>query len=149
MLRGDALGQVASSPTLRAMPYAGLDVGFLAFNVTRGPFADRALRRAMAASLDRSALVQSALDTLAYVAAGPAPRAIAGDAPSPVAFDRAAAARALDSAGWKAGADGMRARGGKPLTFSLLVPSSSATRVKLAVLVQEQLKQVGANVTIE
>jgi peptide/nickel transport system substrate-binding protein len=151
MLRGDGLAQVAAAPSLRAMPYPAMDIGFLAFNVTAAPFADRAVRRAIAASLDREALVRSALDTLAHVAAGPAPRALmaGATAPNATSFDRAAAARALDSLGWRAGPDGMRSRGGEPLAFGLLVPTTSATRARLAVLVQEQLKLVGARVTID
>ena len=74
MLRGDALTRVAAAPTLRTMPYASMDVGSLLFNVRGGLLADRALRRALGAALDRDALVRSALDTLAYVASGPAPR---------------------------------------------------------------------------
>src|SRR5437868_4443001 len=149
MLRGDALTKVATTPTLRTMPYASLDVGSLLFNVRGGLFADRAMRRAIGASLDRDALVRSALDTLAYVASGPAPRVLGGPPASHSPFDLAAAERTLDSLGWRAGADGVRARGGKPLAFSLLVPTTSAPRIRLAVLVQEQLKRVGAKVTIE
>jgi peptide/nickel transport system substrate-binding protein len=150
MLRGDALDKVAQSPTLRAMPYASLDVGYLLFNVRSRLFADRALRRALAASIDRDALVRSALDTLAYVASGPAPRALGGSTkPAGRAFDLAAAARTLDSLGWKMGPDSVRARNGRPLTFSLTVPTTSQTRIRLAVLLQAQLKQVGAKVTID
>ncbi|MBV9880299.1 MAG: peptide ABC transporter substrate-binding protein [Gemmatirosa sp.] len=150
MLRGDGLARVAATPTLRAMPYPALDVGYLAFDVTVAPFADRALRRAIASGLDRQALVRSALDTLAYVAAGPSPRALLGGAPiPPPTFEAGAAAHALDSLGWRLGADGVRVRNGKPLAFGLMVPSTSSTRVRLAVLIQEQLKQLGARVTIE
>jgi peptide/nickel transport system substrate-binding protein len=150
MVRGDALAKVAATPTLRAMPYASLDIGSLLFNVRGGLFADRALRRALAVALDRQALVRSALDTLAYVAAGPAPRALGGDTTAAwPKYDVAASERALDSLGWKKGADGMRARGGQPLAFGLLVPTTSQPRIRLAVLIQEQLKAVGARVTIE
>ena len=150
MLRGEALDKVAQSPTLRAMPYASLDVGYLLFNVRGGLFADRALRRALAASIDRDALVRSALDTLAYVASGPAPRALGGaTTPTGHALDLAAASRTLDSLGWRMGSDSVRAKGGRPLAFSLLVPTTSAVRQRLAVLMQAQLKQVGVRMTIE
>src|SRR5205085_11754016 len=95
------------------------------------------------------ALVRSALDTLAYVASGPAPRALGGAGAAPKSFDLAAAERTLDSLGWRAGPDGVRARSGKPLAFSLLVPTTSAPRIRLAVLVQEQLKRAGVQVNIE
>ncbi|AHG91258.1 ABC-type transporter, periplasmic subunit [Gemmatirosa kalamazoonensis] len=149
MLRGDAIGQVASKASLRAMPYASLDVGFLLFNVRGGMFADRALRRALAESIDREGLVRSALDTLAYVATGPAPRALDGKPHGAITHDLAAAARTLDSLGWRMGPDSVRAKSGKPLAFGLMVPTTSQVRIRLAVLLQEQLKQIGAKVTIE
>jgi len=58
-------------------------------------------------------------------------------------FDRARAAALLDSAGWRAGADGMRSRNGRPLRFGVLAPTSSAPRMRYAVLIQEQLKSIG------
>jgi peptide/nickel transport system substrate-binding protein len=64
-------------------------------------------------------------------------------------FDRAHAAALLDSAGWRAGADGIRAKNGRPLAFSLIVPTSSAPRMRYAVLIQEQLKSIGARMDIE
>ena len=62
---------------------------------------------------------------------------------------RQRAARTLDSLGWKRGADGLRARGKTPLAFALMVSSSSAIRLKIAVLLQEQWRKAGANVRIE
>jgi peptide/nickel transport system substrate-binding protein len=55
----------------------------------------------------------------------------------------------LDSLGWRRGPDGMRARGKTPLAFSLMVPSSSAVRQKVAVVLQEQWRQAGVKVRIE
>jgi peptide/nickel transport system substrate-binding protein len=43
----------------------------------------------------------------------------------------------------------MRTRNGRELTFSALVPSSSQARMRMAVLVQEQLRRVGVRVNIE
>jgi peptide/nickel transport system substrate-binding protein len=43
----------------------------------------------------------------------------------------------------------VRERGGVPLEFSVLVPTSSQIRQRLAGLVQEQLRALGARVTVE
>jgi peptide/nickel transport system substrate-binding protein len=59
------------------------------------------------------------------------------------------AARTLDSLGWKRGANGLRARGKTSLAFTLIVPNSSAIRMKIAVLLQEQWRKAGANVRVE
>jgi peptide/nickel transport system substrate-binding protein len=43
----------------------------------------------------------------------------------------------------------MRSRNGRPLQFTLSVPSSSKVRIGLAVLIQEQLRQAGVKVDVE
>jgi peptide/nickel transport system substrate-binding protein len=134
-----------------------LDYGYLAFNLgdaTRGKthpiFSNREARRALVMAVDRSALVTSVFDTLGMVAHGPVTRALStSDTTIGLPYDTAAAAKTLDSLGWKRGADGMRRRAAAPLAFSLMVPGSSAIRTRLAVLLQEQWRRMGAAVRIE
>ncbi|HUR00634.1 MAG TPA: peptide ABC transporter substrate-binding protein [Gemmatimonadaceae bacterium] len=134
-----------------------LDYGYVAFNLgdaTRGKvhplFSSRELRRALIMAADRPALVRSVFDTLAVVGHGPATRALATSDPTiGLPVDTAAAAKTLDSLGWKRGARNMRSKNGVPLAFALMVPSSSAIRMKFAVLLQEQWRQAGADVRIE
>ena len=149
--------QAAKDSALRVVAYSSFDYGFVRFNLHDGVsarphpiFGDRALRRALSMALDRRLLVKSVFDTLAHTGLGPFVRAqwTSDTTLAELPFDRAAAARALDSLGWRAGADGMRAKNGKPLEFTLLRPSSSKSRELLAVLIQEQLRQVGVSVKI-
>ena len=134
-----------------------LDYGYVAFNLRNannsgpGPIlGDRETRRALVMAADRSALVRSVFDALGLVAHGPATRIMAtSDTTIGLPYDPERASRTLDSLGWKRGADGMRARNGKPLAFSLMLPSSSSIRMKFAVLLQEQWRKAGANVRIE
>jgi peptide/nickel transport system substrate-binding protein len=134
-----------------------LDYGYVAFNLRNanntGPqpvLGDRETRRALVMAVDRSALVRSVFDTLGMVAHGPATRIMAtSDTTIGLPYDPVQASRTLDSLGWKRGADGSRARNGKPLAFSLMVPGSSAIRMKFAVLLQEQWRKAGATVRIE
>jgi peptide/nickel transport system substrate-binding protein len=160
ILRPDQLDQVRKTPTVQAKPYGGLDYGFLQLNL-RDPkrhaapnalFGDRALRRALAMSLDRASMVRNVYDTLASVPFGPAPRSlgIADSNIKQLPYDTAAAKHMLDSLGWRdTNGDGVRERNGVPLRFSIAVPSSSRPRQRFAVLLQEQLKRVGADVTID
>jgi peptide/nickel transport system substrate-binding protein len=160
VLRGEQLAQAEKTPTLQTKVYGGLDYAFLQFNL-RDPkhhaapnalFGDRALRRALAMSLDRPAMVRNIYDTLAAVPFGPAPRSlgIADTNIKQLPYDTAAAKRMLDSLGWRdSNGDGIRDRRGIPLRFSLAVPSSSRPRQRLAVLLQEQLKRVGVDVVID
>ncbi|MFL5563027.1 MAG: peptide ABC transporter substrate-binding protein [Gemmatimonadaceae bacterium] len=160
LLRGDQLEQAQKSPALQTKPYGGLDYAFLQFNL-RDPkrhaapnalFADRALRQALAMSLDRASMLKNVYDTLAAVPFGPAPRSlgIADTNIRQLPYDTVAAKRMLDSLGWRdTNGDGIRERRGVPLRFSIAVPSSSRPRQRFAVLIQEQLKRVGADVTID
>ena len=134
-----------------------LEYGYLAFNLgdaTRGKtnpvLGNRDVRRALVMATDRSLMVRSVFDTLGLVAHGPVTRALpTSDTTIGLPYDTARAARTLDSLGWKRGADGIRRRGEAKLAFSLMVPSSSAIRSKLAVLLQEQWRRAGVAVRIE
>jgi peptide/nickel transport system substrate-binding protein len=157
-LRGDGLQLVRGTPSLRTMAYPSLDQGYLAFNL-RAPgggahpiLADRAVRRALAGAIDRERVVRNVFDSAAVVRTVPAPHAIAGKVQEPLgpSYDPARAARELEAAGWRdSDGDGIRERGGRRLALRVLVHTTSAARRQLAVLLQEQLKQVGAEVTID
>lgn len=134
-----------------------LDYGYAAFNLRNasntGPhpiFGDRETRRALVMAVDRSAIVRNVFDTLGLVAHGPATRIMpTSDTTIGIPYGPEQAARTLDSLGWKRGTDGLRARGKTPLAFTLMVPSSSAIRTRIAVLLQEQWRKAGANVRVE
>lgn len=155
-----SVADIAKDSSLRILLSPGLDYNFVQFNL-RDPknnarphpvFADRTVRRAITAALDRRRMVQNAYDSLANVAVGPTVRAYPTTDTTlrHIPFSPAAARSDLDSAGWKdSNGDGVREKGGRRLEFSLLVPGSSRSRNSMAVLLQEQLKQIGARVNIE
>jgi peptide/nickel transport system substrate-binding protein len=159
-LRAENLGEVAKHPELRTKQYRGLGYGFAQFNL-RDPvnharphpiFGNRELRRALTMATDRAAIVRSVYDSLALPALGPTVRAYPTTDPAlpQIPFDLPRARAILDSLGWRdANGDGLRERNGRPLQFSLAVPSTSKARVRLAVLLQEQLRQAGVRVDVE
>lgn len=118
--------------------------------------ADRRIRRAIAASIDRRTVLAEvwrghALDSPTWI-----PPAVLGrhaDRVHGVRYDPAAAARLLDDAGFTPGADGMRAKHGRPLALLHVLgsPGDSDARdsVVAAELIQRQLRQVGVATTIE
>jgi peptide/nickel transport system substrate-binding protein len=68
---------------------------------------------------------------------------------APLPFDRAAAGRLLDQAGWvDTDGDGVRDREGRPLSFAILTADDQLRR-SVAEVVQSQLRQVGARVELE
>lgn len=56
------------------------------------------------------------------------------------------AERLLDEAGWKRGPDGIRAKGGKKLSFTLMTTAGNKTRELVQVYLQNGWKQVGIEV---
>ena len=157
-VRADMLPEIAKSKTERLIEYPGFKFGYMVFNM-RDPanpklphplFGNVAMRRALTMAVDRSSIVRNVFDSLAIPSIGPAVRAMATtDTTIPqIPYDPAGAARILDSLGWRLAADGIRVRDGKPLAFSIMVPSSSKDREKLAVLMQAQFKRVGARVNV-
>jgi len=159
-LSAENLPELARHPNLRAIILPSTDYAFLQFNLrdavrsTRPHplFGNRSLRRAVAMSIDRSALVRSALDTLGLVALGPTVRAFptTDTLISQIPFDTARASASLDSLGWsRRDGRGIRTKNGRELAFNLLVPTSSKNRRRLAVLLQEQLRRMGIRVDIE
>jgi peptide/nickel transport system substrate-binding protein len=157
VVKPELVSQVKAKGADVVVSSGSLDYGYVAFNLRNGNnsgphqiFGDRETRRALVMAVDRSALVQSVFDTLGLVAHGPATRILAtSDTTIGLPYDPDQASRTLDSLGWQRGADGMRSRGKTPLAFSLMVPNSSAIRMKFAVLLQEQWRKAGANVRVE
>ena len=147
-------------PDLRARMNPAYDYSFLLFN-TRKPkqrqqpnalFADIGLRRAISMGIDRAKLVRSQFDSLAVVSTGPMTRAqpLADSTIVTIAYDSAGAARLLDSLGWTLPAGKtVRERRGQPLKFSVLVPTVSANRMTMIVVIQESLRKLGVEVTVD
>jgi peptide/nickel transport system substrate-binding protein len=143
---------------LRAVHLGSLGYSHMLFNQREGPsnrphplFSNRQLRRALTMATDRHAVMRNALDSLGYVPYGPFIREqwSADTTLQQLPLDRAGAERILDSLGWRKGANGIRQRAGKPLSFSLMVPASSASRVAAALVVQEQWRQLGVQFEID
>jgi peptide/nickel transport system substrate-binding protein len=159
-LRPENLPEVAKHPELSTKAYHGLNYQFAQFNL-RDPanharphplFGDRELRRALTMAVDRESIVRSAYESLALPSIGPTVRAYPTTDPNlaQIPFDLPRAKALLDSLGWRdANGDGVREKKGRQLEFTLGVPATSKVRVRMAVLMQEQLRQAGAKVNVE
>jgi peptide/nickel transport system substrate-binding protein len=159
-MRPENVRDVLSHPEIRLVSAPGTDYGFLEFNM-RDPvqhdlphplFRSLQLRRALSMGVDRASIVASVFDSLASVAIGPTVRVFPTTDTTIVGiqYSPAAAARLLDSLGWRStGADPIRRRNGRELRFALLVSSSSLSKKKMAVLLQEQLRKIGVRVDID
>jgi peptide/nickel transport system substrate-binding protein len=125
---------------------------FLALNNARWPFTERAVRQAMMYGLNRELMVQRLLKGEAPLAAGPyatafGPYVHPGLKPYP--FDVSRAKALLAEAGFKPGPDGVLAKDGKRLAFSLMVDKGNPEREQIALYAQQSWKQLGADVKLE
>ncbi|NIR02333.1 MAG: hypothetical protein GTN78_19400 [Gemmatimonadales bacterium] len=155
----DAVERVAESEHLQVVDYPSTYYSYVAFNL-RDPddhsrphplFRDRSLRRALSMAVNREQLVQAVDGETGIVARGPVTPAfwIWDEEYELLPFDSAQARRQLTQVGWQdADGDGVLDRGGRRLAFDLLVPITSASRRRAAQVIQEQLKRLGVEVSI-
>lgn len=110
---------------------------------------DVAVRRAINKAVDRDAMIAAVLNgygTPAYSVCDSLPWA------SPdmvVERDVEAARRMLDEAGWKAGSDGVRAKGGIRAAFDLYYSAGDSVRQALAAEFANQMAVIGIEVVIK
>ncbi|MEV7995258.1 ABC transporter substrate-binding protein [Streptomyces sp. NPDC086077] len=111
---------------------------------------DRAIRQALDAAVDREAMVDKILDGAGTPAYGPLPvddPSFAKEIERPQDLNKAR--RILDAAGWTAGRDGIRAKGGQQAAFTLLYPSGDKVRQDHALAYASDAKKAGIAVTVE
>jgi peptide/nickel transport system substrate-binding protein len=147
--------QQLSVYTYRGNVYTYLDFNFRSPDDSTKPhplFGDRDVRRALTMAVDRASLLKSALDDLAKVPPGPMSALLWIWDPDTrqLPYDTAQANRRLNALGWRDhDGDGVRDKDGQPLSFHVLVPTSSVLRRQYARLLQEQFRTVGVRVEID
>ena len=127
-------------------------VAGIAINVTHPPLDDVRVRRAIAASIDRATISKKITFGRYPVVDTAQPLELVGARSRRCTSRRtipAAADRLLDAAGWKRGADGVRAKDGKPLALTYVQFPESQTGVRVATVVQSELGARGFRVRIK
>jgi peptide/nickel transport system substrate-binding protein len=152
--------RVIAQQSLRVVPYPSSTVAYLLFN-QRDPrdstrphpnLSDRDVRRAIGLALDRPRMVRATFGNLAEVPYGPTSPLlwIRHGAPAPAPQNVPEARRLLRARGWTdQDGDGILDKDGRSLVLGLILPSSSAFRMQLAQIAQEQLRQVGIRLELE
>jgi peptide/nickel transport system substrate-binding protein len=144
----------AANPNFKSYEYLRPGVGlFLEFDISKAPFSDIRVRKALAYAIDAQQFVKVALLGQGSVACGPLPPSIPGYwsgmcnyAPR---YDPSRAKALLAQAGWKPGAGGVLQKNGTPFTFTLYSSATPTTWNTSAQLLQQQLKAAGIGVTIQ
>jgi peptide/nickel transport system substrate-binding protein len=131
--------------------YGSSDYSMIEFNPKDPLLQDPRVRHALTYGLDRQTLVTVVYQGYGQVATQPvAPISWAYDANAvdPYAYDPAKAAALLDEAGWKLGADGIRAKDGQRLSLRLLA-TKSLFNDALIPIAQENWKAIGVDLVPE
>jgi len=125
---------------------------FMEFNVTREPFSDIRVRRALNYAIEKKSVLEIGLEGLGQIAYGPLPPSIWGywegikDYAPP--YDPGRAKALLAEAGYRPGPGGVLHKDGKPFAFTLyIIPTDSWRRS--AQIVQSQLRAYGITMDIQ
>ena len=114
-------------------------------------FQDTGVRQALTYALDREAMAQAIYGGLATVAQGTAPTLSFAYAPDQMqktyGYDPKRAEALLEEAGWRKGADGIRAKDSRKLQFTIWTNAGSKSREALVTVMQQQWKAIGVDVT--
>jgi peptide/nickel transport system substrate-binding protein len=123
---------------------------FLGFNLLDSRFRDRRVRLAIAQAVDRKGIITNILKGYGSHATGPYPPGVwyADESVRPPSFDREGALRLLREAGWTRGEDGRLYRGGKPFTLAISTSYESEENLRVAQVIQDNLKGLGIDVKI-
>ena len=153
----DRAKRVASDTGFNLISYPSATYGFLGFNFagqgrkgTHPILGERETRRGLALAVDRPTLARAIFGPDAKAPPGPMSQLlwIWNDSIAQPHFDPSGAAKVLESAGWRKDPAGLYHRNGRPLSFDILVPSTSSSRRKLAEGMQEMWRRVGVRTTI-
>ena len=133
---------------------AGPDYRTLTFG-SGGVLKDEKLRRAVAMGINRRAIATADLQGLDWPIRTMdnhffvnTQDGYQNNAGATGRFNAAAAKKALDSLGWKAGRNGVRAKRGKQLKLDMVIPSGTPASKNEAQIVQTMLKDIGVRLNI-
>ena len=121
------------------------------FNNELPQFKELAVREAIYAAVDKAAIIDALYYGLPESVETFMPRTSYYNNPDlpKHAFDLDRARKLLDDAGWAPGADGIRAKNGVRLAFKNSTTSGNQLREQLQQFVQQTLREIGVEMTIE
>lgn len=161
LLRSDAIDWNLIAPAQQAALGGKPDLAYaiaplalvagIALNTAHPPLDDVRVRRALAASIDRTGISRKItygryppIDTAQPLTSWAHDRG----AHLPV-YDPRAADALLDAAGWKRGPSGLRMKAGRPFALTYVQFPETTTGVRVATVVQSELAARGVGITIK
>jgi peptide/nickel transport system substrate-binding protein len=145
------VGRLKQTSGLRVLATDNTSYTYFGFRQDLTPFDDVRVRRAFYHAIDIPAIVREVLQGYGTISNGQFPPGTWAFDPSvkPYAYDPNRAKALLAEAGWKPGPDGILTKDGKRLSFSLRHDQADQTVKDTAIIIQEFLKKVGVEATIE
>ena len=120
-------------------------------NKPAGPlFQDKAVRQALVYALDRQSIVSAIFFNHGVVANSVEPPTSWAYKAKPqvvIGFDKAKAESMLDAAGWMKGSDGIRAKNGMKLKFTMITNSGNVQRQSMLTYMQQAWNAIGVDAT--
>lgn len=131
---------------------SGLDLSYtyFGFNMRNPLFEDQKIRYALTHAINREAIVQAVMDgqgEVAHVPTSPLSWSYNDGQVTKLDFDPEKAKQLLAEAGWEdTDGDGILDKGGEKFSFELKTNQGNKIREDIAVVIQQQLKEVGIEV---
>jgi peptide/nickel transport system substrate-binding protein len=133
----------------------GVQWTHLTMNAKKPPFDNLDVRKGVAEAIDRETMAQVTQKGLGVkpVTQGsaifvPGQKGYEDNASKILPYSKKKAEASFKAAGYAKGSDGVYAKDGKPLSFSITVPSDTPTNAQRAQLIRGFLKQVGVTVKL-
>jgi peptide/nickel transport system substrate-binding protein len=124
-------------------------IHYLVVNQRSPIFGDHAVRKATSMAIDRQQLLDVALAGQGEALKGMFPSTMGVEIVEGFATNKEEAARILDEAGWTVGSDGVRAKGGVRLAFTIYSYASRAEMTPISVAVSSQLNALGYETNVQ
>ena len=139
---------------LATTSYESYNVEYAAFQLDPARttlFEERGVRQALTAALDREEIARTIYGGLATVAAGTQPVLSFAYAPERLTvrqqYDPRRAGALLDESGWRLEPDGVRAKDGRKLQFTIWTNGDSPTRAALIAAIAAKWREIGVAAT--
>jgi ABC-type transport system substrate-binding protein len=117
--------------------------------VTRPIVSDPVVRRALGYATNRELVLDKVVFHNGVLSESVVPKTSVDAIDLPATpFDLRRAATLLDHDGWKMGANGVRSKQGKPLTFDLAIPAGYSPSATLAAILHDDWGKIGVDVQI-